>query len=290
VSHPQEANSRHQFPSPSFRLTIRPIVLTCITNEYVEPLREVFIKSLYEVAKFGGRLIVVSYGLSDTEIDSLGSMGVEVVRFQRDERFLVPIDRLRAFSEILYAQEANTPAAFYDGSDVYFQGPIDSLFEGMENDCLTASPEINPRLLRDNAPMCRWMGKCARGRVLRDSMIEANARVINGGFAAGPARLLAAYCSWAWEQATGPLGEVGGADQVVLTWASELRLWPFSSRGTETWNYTLCEVRPIIKDGVVFDAASQEIPRVIHRNGGRRTVPAATWRSGLDYERAGRYL
>ncbi|MBZ0273761.1 hypothetical protein K8I61_17110 [bacterium] len=248
------------------------LVLTCGDAGAFAHLDAQFLPSLRASGKFDGLVVIVDYGFAEGQKAQLKRQGdVEIVTVRRHPaHVIIPVLRLRDFAMVLGRFAPIERVACWDGGDVFFQGSVAPLFA---SDTPAAAAEINPRLLRDNATMKRWVGADPFGRWLLTSF--AALPVINGGFFYGAVEIVREYCRWAFRQCTtGALATIGGADQWALTWAVHGRIWPFDAHQNETWNYTLCTLAPNLEKGVVLDAAGKR-PAVIHKNA--RSCPHVHW-------------
>lgn len=247
-------------------------ILTCISSEskYFDGLATQFLPSLLQTAKFGGVIAIVDYGLTPDQRERLVNMAPAQVRLFRAVRDLpkviLPVLRLRDFAAVLsHSFASHERVVMYDGSDIFFQLPLDELWrkQGM-----FAAAESNPNLA-DNPTMKRWEVKGPDSVTSKFYADYPDAPVVNGGMIGGSAAQLAAYCQWAFEQCTsGLFAEAGGADQWVLTWAAIKQIWPIDHANNHWWNYCLAGVNAKTDERGTVCADDGGPVAVVHHNGG----------------------
>ena len=258
------------------RIDVARAVVTSIDANYYWFLSSQFLPSLRESARFDGEIIVCDYGMTGDQIRDLERDDVTVVSCHRDEGVILPILRLRDFASVAEARP-NARLLTVDGGDVFFQAPLDELFC---RDGLVCATEFRPKTLRECRAMLGWVPKTHTfGRLIADQLVDGPA--INAGMLYGPSAVIAEYLRWAYKACTsGEFSGIAGADQWALTWAARTSKFPISWAGNNRWNYTLCCVRPDVRNGRVYDLSGAPIP-IVHKDG--KSYPSLRWEPNIAH-------
>ncbi len=133
-------------------------------------------------------ITAVAYGLYPSERARLEAADVEVVAIP--ENGVHPsIRRLHDFAEVVARWPEDTPVAHWDAGDVFFQGPLASLWELVRahpDRLLLAREPVNI----GESPLIRLWTRTIHDPAARRHVFEllSTTRYLNAGFAAGTAR------------------------------------------------------------------------------------------------------
>lgn len=255
---------------PGKRRGIRPWVLAAFNRRHLPKFRRQFLTSLRRSGNFGP-VGVIGYGLYASEQAGLRRLpGVELLALPASEE-APPIRRLRDFQTLLTRLDSETPVAYWDAADVFFQDSLARLW------CLVRE---NPgRLLAVREPCgypendaARHWTKTIADRDSRENAIRLlkGAPFLNSGFAAGTARTLLEYTSEAdrLRHSKELRGTSDWGDQMALNLYchSDPGVWREIEAG---WNYCVYgrdrgEVR-VRSDGRVVGEGGSPI-HVVHGN------------------------
>ncbi len=199
-------------------LSQRAKVLVAFNRRDVGRFRTAFLPSL---RRAGNRqeVIVVGYGLYPSESRLLSQLPSVRVISKPVNGVMPPIRRLHDFGEIIGSFDPDTPVAYWDASDVLFQGSLDPLWQ------LTQShPE---KLLAVREPLGYPYNRAIVGwtRTIRDPAMARRAfelfssrPFLNSGFAAGTAQTMKNYFTEAMRLRQSPdlIGTTDWGDQTAL--------------------------------------------------------------------------
>ncbi len=174
-------------------LSAKAKVLAAFNRRDVKRFRAAYLRSLRSSGN-QQELIVVAYGLYPSELRLLSALpGVRVIG-KRVNGQMPPVRRLTDFGQLVAELPPDTPVAYWDASDVIFQGSLDPLWQLTQQhpDKLLAVRE--PRGYPHNQAIAGWT------RTIRDPSMRRRAfelfathPFLNSGFAAGTAAVMARY-------------------------------------------------------------------------------------------------
>ena len=216
------------------------------------------------------RVTAVAYGLFPSEQSRLARLpGVELVAARNDGN--PAARRLRDFQSVVARWPEDTPVAYWDAGDVIFQaslGPLWDLVRACPDRLLTAREQVS---FLPNPVVRGWVESIwdpqARARAIE---LFANRPVMNGGFAAGTARVMARYLREAerLRDSTDLRGSTDWGDQTVLNLycRSNPSCWREIATG---WNFCLVGLGPsdfrVHHDGRI-ERLDGEPLHVVHAN------------------------
>jgi hypothetical protein len=213
----------------------------------------------------------VTYGLYPSEQRALAALpGVEVLPRPQTET-LPPVRRLEDFQTVLERWPPQTPVAYWDAGDVFFQASLAELWQTVHRhpDRLLAVRE--PQGHPDNPAVAAWTlsitDPTARERAFG---LLSRRPFLNSGFAAGTARSMLAYFREAFRlrHSAELAGSTDWGDQTALNLYCHRRPegWLEIDEG---WNYCMHARRPeefrLRPDGRLEHARGGAI-RVVHGN------------------------
>ncbi len=251
-------------------LSAKAKVLVAFNRRDVRRFRHAFLKTL-RAAGNQQDVIVVGYGLYPSEISWLScTAGVRVVSKPANGQ-LPPVRRLSDFGEIVSSFSPDTPVAYWDASDVLFQGSLDPLWQLTHQypDKLLAVRE--PRGYPDNVAITGWTRTIANPQMRRRAFeLMATHPFLNSGFAAGTAAVMQKYFAEAARLRRSPelLGTTDWGDQTALNLYchSDASRWQEIPEG---WNYCVHDRRAgevhVTPDGRVVSGNPTPI-HVVHGN------------------------
>ena len=181
--------------------------------------------------------------------------------------------RVRDFQSVIAQWPANTPVAYWDAGDVFFQSRIDDLWELVrahpDELLVVQEPFGHP----ENTAITNWTSSIRDQKASRRAFELLSKRpFLNSGFIAASAQTMLRYLAEAQRlidsEAIRGLGY--GADQIALNLYCHSNLGPWRAI-SETWNFCLAgrnqgEYR-MRRDGYTVSAAGQPV-NVVHGNGG----------------------
>lgn len=168
-------------------------ILVAFDRRDVKYFRDVFLDSLRANGNHQ-QVIVVGYGLRPSEVRRLNAQpNVNVVSRSYNGQ-MAPVRRLRDFGDIVTGLPAQTPVAYWDASDVIFQGHLEPLWKltAEHPDKLLAVRE--PVGYPENPAASAWCSSITdtQKRSQAFDLIASNP-FLNSGFGAGTASSLAKY-------------------------------------------------------------------------------------------------
>jgi hypothetical protein len=206
---------RETHPSPSQS----PRVLTAFNRRHLARFRRRFLPTLRAWGN-SETVTAVTYGLFPSEREALAALpGVETINCRDDEDSVIPARRLRDFQTAISHLPAETPVAYWDAGDVFFQARIAPLW-----DLVRANPD---RLLAtadgadhpENKAVAHWTLTIADPDARRYAYDLLTTNVyLNGGFAAGTVSTMLRYLRAAHRirHSKAMHGSVNRGDQTVL--------------------------------------------------------------------------
>lgn len=272
-------------------------VLAAFDRRHFTPFRHRFLPSL-RAAGNHEHLTAVTFGLYPSQRRRLEMQPhVTVVACPVDRRH-VPQRRLQEFQPVLQRMHPDTPVAYWDVGDCFFQGSLEPLWQLVREhpDRLLVARE--PISHPENGVVAAWT-LSIHDPSMRQRAFELLSQrpILNGGFAAGTARSLLNYLQAADELLHSPAlaGTTDWGDQTAMN------LYCHSDPDTwhevpDTWNYCLYGRVPgevqFGEDGRLIGSNGTPI-HVVHGNGGSlRTVLAVgqSWRTDLPRPIASSFL
>jgi hypothetical protein len=249
--------------------TIAGRILTAFDRNHSDRFRRQFLRTL-RASGNRERLTAVAYGLFPGERSRLEAAGVEVVAIA-DNGTSPALRRLRDFQDVVARWPAETPVAYWDAGDVFFQGRLGPLWDLVraQPDLLLAVREpVDIGASPTIGPWTSWIqDPGARRRAFE--LLSAHP-FINSGFAAGTARTLLAYFRQGDRLLNTTLRGVDyWGDQVAMNYHvhSDPTVWREIAEG---WNYCIIfrdrrsyRIRP---DGRVESRDGVPV-NVVHGNG-----------------------
>jgi hypothetical protein len=220
-------------------------ILAAFDRRHVRLFRRRFLASLRGSGN-AEQVTAVGYGLfrSERSVLARSTTGVEVVSAPNDGH--PAVRKLRDFQGVVARWPKETPVAYWDAGDVVFQGRLGPLWDLVRTypDQLLATREQVPFL--PNPGVRRWVESIwdpdARKRAMD---LFTDRPVLNGGFAAGTARVMLRYLREAerLRDSTALRGSSDWGDQTVLNLycRSNPQAWREIATG---WNFCLVGLGP----------------------------------------------
>ena len=174
-------------------LADRAKILVAFNRRDVRRFREAFLPTL-RASGNQQEVIVAGYGLYPTEIRLLTALPRVRVVSKPVNGQMPPIRRLKDFGEIVAALKPDTPVAYWDASDVIFQGSLDPLWNltHASPDKLLAVRE--PKCYPHNAAIVGWTQSIDDPAMRRRALeLFATRPFLNSGFGAGTASAMKVY-------------------------------------------------------------------------------------------------
>ena len=175
------------------RPRIAGCVLAAVDRRHTPKFRRQFLGSLRSAGNHE-RVLAVGYGLYPSDRARLRNLpGVELVVLP-DSRTMPPIRRLVDFQPLVARLPPETPVAYWDAGDVFFQDRLEGLWRLVREsgDRLLAVRE--PRGYPENAAVSAWTLSIADPEWRRRAFRLLQERpFLNSGFAAGTARAMLDY-------------------------------------------------------------------------------------------------
>lgn len=273
---PSEPSAEHDESCPAEQLGSPveserpPRVLAAFNRRDVGRFRDAFLKTL-RASGYRGGVTAVGYGLYPSEANRLRALpGVDVVAMPENGQ-MPPVRRLSDFGQIVATLDPMTPVAYWDASDVLFQGSLDPLWRlvRQHSDKLLAVRE--PRGYPGNAAIVGWTHSIRSPDMRRRAFELFSTRpFLNSGFGAGTAAAMKTYFETAAALRTSEQlrGTTDWGDQTAMNLYchSDNSRWQEIS---ECWNYCVHD-RPfgevhVAADGRVISQKTDNIC-VVHGN------------------------
>jgi len=212
--------------------------LAALDRRHLDNFRRLFLGSL---RRAGNREVVhvVGYGFRPSEARALAARPGVCVTVQPDSRVLPPVRRLLDFQAVVARLPADTPVAYWDAADVFFQGRLGPLWRLVQEHPNRLLAVREPKGYPGNMAIPAWCLSIAN-RAWRARALELLQRgpFLNSGFAAGTARVLLAYLQEAHRlrHSAELAGSKDWGDQMALNLYCHLdpSRWHEAAEG---WNY-----------------------------------------------------
>jgi hypothetical protein len=168
-------------------------VLAAFNRRHLGKFRRQFLASLRRAGN-GERVLAVGYGLFPSEQSIVSRLPQVTLRALPESWTMPPIRRLLDFQELLAGMAPETPVAYWDAADVFFQGSLAPLWqivrENPERLLAVREPSGYPR----NTAVTKWSLSIRDPHWRQRAFELLKVRpFLNSGFAAGTARVMLAY-------------------------------------------------------------------------------------------------
>jgi hypothetical protein len=262
------AKSNHEPIDPG--LSARAKVLAAFNRRDVRRFRDAFLRSLRNSGN-QQQVIAVGYGLYPSENRLLNSIPGVRVSAKAANGQLPPVRRLRDFGEIVAGFDDDTPVAYWDASDVIFQGSLDPLWQLTQAYSGKLLAVREPRGYPHNVAIAGWTRSIADPQMRRRAFeLLATHPFLNSGFAAGTAAAMGRYFAEATRirQSSELRGTTDWGDQTVLNLYchGDSERW---QEIPEAWNYCVHDRRfgevHVTPHGRVVNRSQTPI-QVVHGN------------------------
>lgn len=245
-------------------------ILVAFNRRDVGRFKDVFLKTLRTQGNHQ-EVVVVGYGLYPSECRRLSAnAGVRVIP-KAPNGEMPPVRRISDFGEITATYDSQTPVAYWDASDVLFQGRLDSLWQTTQvyPDKILAVRE--PKGYPYNRAIKGWTHSIKDPQMRqRAFQMFATNPFLNSGFAAGTAATMTKYFREATRLRNSPElhGTTDWGDQTALNiyCHTDKTRWQEVS---QTWNYCVHDRKygeiHVTPNGIVTCKSEPSIT-VVHGN------------------------
>lgn len=258
-------------PLPSSTPTTSPRILGAFNRAHLALFRRRFLTSL-RAAGNHEMVTAVTYGLLGRQRRLLSrTPHLEVLGFPSQSN--PAIDRLRDFQTVLMKLHADTPVAYWDAGDVWFQASLRPLWDLVRENPQKLLVAREPFSHPENAAVASWTLSIRDVKAAQAAFaLLASRPFFNAGFVAGTAATLLRYLRYAHRVRHSRLlrGTKDWGDQLALNLYCHANPTAYHEvdRG---WNYCLCGLKSGIAhrgtDGRVTSADGVPV-YVIHGNAG----------------------
>jgi hypothetical protein len=247
----------------------RARILTAFDRNHFARFRRQFIPTLRGASNLEP-LTAVAYGLQPSEQRLLEAAGLEVLCFP-DNGVSPALRRLHHFQNVIEHWPEDTPVAFWDAGDVFFQGQLGPLW-----DLVRAQPDLllavqEPVAIGQSPAIVPWTKRILDPSARRHTFeLLSRNPFINAGFAAGTVRALMGYLRAADRLINTALrGVLWWGDQVAMNYYFHTNpgVWREIS---DTWNYCINCRDPHTfraRPGVRIESLTGTPINVVHANG-----------------------
>lgn len=266
---------------PAKRIPATGVVLAAFNRRDVNKFLSRFVPSLRQSGN-AESVIAVTYGLRPSERQRLARLpGVQVVA-RAENGQLPPVRRLQDFADVTGQLAPQTPVAYWDAGDVWFQGALQGLWQtvGQFPNRILAGRE--PQDWNVNSGMRKWTESITDPACRRRAVDVLSDRcVLNGGFAAGTAIVMQRYFREArrLRESVDLRGSLDWGDQTALNLYchSDPARW---QEVPEQWNFCVYgraagDVR--VNGGGRVSCAGYDDIRVVHGNARSLDKLAIRW-------------
>lgn len=162
-------------------------IITYVDRNNEENIKEDFLKSLFEVSKYKGHVIVLDYGMSE-DISKEIQDCYPVKTYRCNKEIDIFVDRYKDISKIIYSlPEQVSTIATMDSGDIWFQKNLNEMFEIGVNEIRTV---IENRVWDKD----EWSLKCINSLGLQEKQrvikILSGTKVRNSGVIIGSRELI----------------------------------------------------------------------------------------------------
>jgi len=244
-------------------------ILTAFDRNHFARFRRQFIATL---RASGNRepLTAVCYGLQPSERSLLEAAGLEVVFFP-DNGVSPALRRLEHFQQVIARWPEDTPVAFWDAGDVFFQGSLGPLWDLVRAHADVLLVVREPVAIGESPAIVPWTNRILDPAVRRHAFeLLSRNPFINAGFAAGTVRSLMGYLREGDRLLSSILrGVLWWGDQVAMNYYfhTNPHVW---REIPETWNYCIVCRDPgtyRARPGVRIESLAGTPIHVVHGNG-----------------------
>jgi hypothetical protein len=168
-------------------------ILAAFNRRHLGKFRRQFLASLRRAGN-DERVLAVGYGLFPSEQSLVSQLPQVTLRALPESWTMPPIRRLLDFQELLEKLPAETPVAYWDAADVFFQSSLAPLWQLVRSNPERLLAVSEPKAYPGNSAVTKWSQSIRdphwRQRVFDLLKVRP---FLNSGFAAGTARVMLAY-------------------------------------------------------------------------------------------------
>lgn len=245
-------------------------IITYVDKNNEENMKEDFLKSLFEIARYEGYVFILDYGMS-------GDTGKEIEKkypvkiFKRVKQIDIFVDRYKDISEVIdLLPKSVTIIATMDGGDIWFQKGIDEMFDNTGESIKTV---VENRIWDED----EWSLKCIDSLDMSDKRrvldVLSKTSVRNSGVIVGNRELMRNVLKEVYKDIVYCGYSFFGIDQIFVNYEIA-KLNSERRRALEDrFNYVLVSNKGDfeLKDNIVFKK-NGELIVVVHNAGGNWRV------------------
>jgi hypothetical protein len=276
--HGQPQSSNAQTP----QATAKGRILTAFDRRDHNRFRTQFLPTLRESGNHE-HVWAFAYGLYPSERDRLAVQpGLTIVPIPHDG-VCPALSRLRDFQHLLATWPEDTPVAYWDAGDIFFQARIDPMWDLVAQHPGMLLVVEEPKSYSDNPVIRPWCDAIIDPAAREEAFAVMSTHVfLNSGFAAGTAAALLSYCREGNRllnsRALRGVGNWGDQPAMNLYCHAHPERWKAIHSG---WNYTLAGEDPW-KYQVAMDGRTKRVDgepvHVVHGNAGSlRWLQLSPW-------------
>ena len=241
-------------------------VFTCMDSNLENNLTGDFLKTLRHVACYKGKIVIMDYGMSDMAINRINSEfdNVDIIKCSKD-RHIFSV-RFRDMAVIIRNLSPDiTHVMAIDGGDVWFQSPIDELFEL----CGSKVGYVEDYSLDDsiwNRQLLSMLRPQEMNRLRRNLL---GTRQKNAGMICGPRGIMADISDTISKYVLDYGLDFFGLDQLYFNYIINNMDSEQKVVLPKKYNYVLIDTRckHIIENNLIYDE-NHELVTVVHNAGG----------------------
>jgi hypothetical protein len=256
-------------------------ILTCMDLNFECNFINDFLKTLRQIAGYKGKIITLDYGMSIEAINRIKNEdeNVEIIKCSKD-RHIFSV-RFRDMPKIIDSlPDEITHVMSIDGGDVWFQEPVDEVFEL----CKDRIGYIEEYYLGNNWWNRQILNLLSLEEVEKLSKNFRGTRQKNAGMICGPKEIISRVSSLIGQYVLNNGMDFFGLDQLYFNYIinnmAEYEKIPLPPK----YNYVLIDntQKFTIENGLIYDE-NHELMTVIHDAGGHTgRIMRKTYREGFD--------
>ncbi|EMS73758.1 hypothetical protein [Ruminiclostridium cellobioparum] len=244
------------------------VILTCMDSNFEDNLINDFLKTLRKVAGYQGKIVILDYGMSIVTVNSIENEdeNVEIIKCNKDRHIFSA--RFRDMAGIIGGLSSEiTHVMSIDGGDIWFQAPIDEIFElckeriGYIEECYLGNNWWNKQIL--NLLRTEEMEKLSKN--------FRGTRQKNAGMICGPRDIMSKVSDAIGKYVLNNGRDFFGLDQLYFNYIINNMSENKKIVLPDKYNYVLIDnsQKLIIEDNLIYNE-KYELMTVIHNAGGAK--------------------
>lgn len=254
-------------------------IITCIDSNFIDNLKNDFLRSLVEAANFDGHIYIMEFGINE-EIKREIQKSYNVIFVSYTGKNMIFIDRYKYIVELIDTMPKNiTHIMYIDGGDVWFQKDISPIFKYCKHNigCVEES------IMFDSNQWCKdCIANLPKPYIEKVNGYLKNQYVKNSGLVCGPRNSISLLCKKIYNDIKDCGVDFFGVDQIFFNYEINKAEDTIVKLDKE-YNYVLVT----IADGFIFKSnkiynSENKLVTIVHNAGGNYRVLNRTFSGKLS--------